>query len=161
MRLPRARTLLATTAVVVATGAVGAASGDFDSRWYRRLRKPPFQPPGVVFPLVWPVLYADIAVSSAAVLDAAGRRGARTARRSFAGALGVNLVLNTAWTPLTTRGRNVWLSAAEAGALTVSSWDLVRRAWSLDRPAAVALIPYAAWCTFATVLAGDLAAQND
>lgn len=161
MKLPRPRILLATTAAVVATGAIGAATGDFDSRWYRRLRKPSFQPPGLVFPLVWPVLYADIAVSSAAVLDAAGRAANRKAQRSFAVALGVNLALNTAWTPLTTRGRRIWLSAAEAAVLAVSSWDLVRRARQLEPKAAVALTPYAAWCTFATVLSADLAHRND
>lgn len=151
---------LATTAGVVATAAVGTAGGDYGSRWYRRLRKPPFDPPAIVFPIVWPLLYADIAVASAAVLEAARAAANHRAHQSYAAALGANLVLNATWTPVATRSRHVWLSAAQAGALAVSSWDLVRRAAPLHQRAAVALTPYAAWCTFATVLSTDLARRN-
>lgn len=151
---------LATTAGVVATAAVGTAGGDYGSRWYRRLRKPPFDPPAIVVPIVWPLLYADIAVASAAVLEAARAAANHRAHQSYAAALGTNLVLNATWTPVATRSRHVWLSAVQAGALAVSSWDLVRRAASLHQRAAVALTPYAAWCTFATVLSTDLARRN-
>ena len=36
---------------------VSPARGEAD-RWYRELEKPGFTPPGAVFPVVWPVLYA-------------------------------------------------------------------------------------------------------
>lgn len=151
---------LATAAGVVVAAAVGTAGGDYGSRWYRRLRKPPFEPPAIVFPLVWPLLYADIAVGSAAVLEAARTAANHRAHQSYAAALGANLLLNATWTPLTTRGRHLRLSAVQAGVLAASSWDLVRRAAPLHQQAAVALTPYAAWCTFATVLATDLARRD-
>jgi benzodiazapine receptor len=39
-----------------------------------------------------------------------------------------------------------------AGALAMSSIDLARRAGQTHRAAGIALSPYAAWCSFATVL---------
>lgn len=164
MRLPRlltSRSLLATSVAVTAAAALGTVGSDYGSRWYRRLDKPSFQPPAFAFPLVWTALYADVAVASAAVLDAAGRAGNARAQRSFAAALGVNLVLNASWTPVSTRVRHGWLSAVHAAVLTASSADLVRRARPLEPRAATALVPYVAWCGFATVLAGDIAELND
>lgn len=157
----RSRSLLATSAAVVATAVVGGAGADYRSRWYRRLDKPSFQPPAATFPIAWTVLYADVAVASAAVLDAAATAGNARARRSYATALGVNLALNASWTPVQTRVRKVWLSTLHAGVLTLSSADLARRARPLVPGAAGALLPYVAWCGFATVLAGDIAELND
>ena len=155
------KSLLATSAAVTATAVVGGAGADYSSRWYKRLDKPSFQPPAAAFPIVWSVLYADVAVSSAAVLEAASAAGNGRARRAYATALGVNLALNATWTPVQTRARKVWLSTVHAGVLTLSSADLVRRARVLAPRAAVSLVPYVAWCAFATVLAGDIAEQND
>ncbi|WP_441295104.1 TspO/MBR family protein [Kocuria sp. UCD-OTCP] len=86
--------LLKTSAQTGAAAAAGtAASAGVDSPWYRDLRKPGLQPPAAVFPVVWTVLYADLAVTSAAVLTelqrptrpGAHRRGAdRQHRRSRA-----------------------------------------------------------------------------
>src|SRR6476469_9454740 len=60
------RTLVTTSAAVAATAVAGSiASQDVGGRWYRRLDKPAFQPPGAVFPVVWTALYTDIAVTTA------------------------------------------------------------------------------------------------
>ena len=77
----RVFTLIATSAAVAATAAVGglATGPAVQSSWYAQLRKPAYQPPRAVFPVVWPVLYADIAVVSAATTDRLVTPG--TARR--------------------------------------------------------------------------------
>jgi tryptophan-rich sensory protein len=75
------RTKLASAAAVAATAAIGGlASRPAQSPWYEQLRKPPYQPPRQAFPIVWPALYADIAVTSAATLDELEARG-ETAQR--------------------------------------------------------------------------------
>ena len=56
-------------AVFVTAGLGGLASRPAESDWYAKLRKPWFQPPRQVFPIVWPILYADIAAVSASAMD--------------------------------------------------------------------------------------------
>ena len=145
---------------MLATAVAGELATDPTSSWYRSLRKPPWQPPPRAFGLVWTPLYADIAVTSARALDAfeaAGRQGERRAHR---GALAANLVLNAGWNAVFFRVHRPWLAAAECAVLTVSAADLVRRTAAVDRPAAVALAPYPAWCAFATALTVGIARRN-
>ena len=160
------KTVLWTSAATAATAAAGGLATDPDSLWYRRLRKPDWQPPAIAFPVVWTALYADLAVTSAVALDSdnAGTRAAATARRqeiaAYRGALAANLVLNAAWSWLFWRSRRPWLAAAECAVLTASSADLVRRTYRLNQGAGVSLAPYALWCGFATVLSTAIARIN-
>src|SRR5689334_16004760 len=67
----RALTLAKTAGAAAATAVLGglATGPAVQSKWYQSLRKPSFQPPKQVFPIVWPLLYTDIALVSAATLD--------------------------------------------------------------------------------------------
>ncbi|WP_346925571.1 TspO/MBR family protein [uncultured Arthrobacter sp.] len=155
-----------TAAATAATAAAGGVATDPDSGWYRRLRKPLWQPPAIAFPVVWTALYADLAVSSAVALDsndvpdAPGGKAPQQEIRAYRGALAANLVLNAAWSWLFWRSRRPWLAAAECAVLTASSADLVRRTYKLNRGAGVSLAPYALWCGFATVLSTAIARLN-
>ncbi|GAA2706326.1 hypothetical protein GCM10010429_16830 [Micromonospora olivasterospora] len=53
-----------TSAAVALTAAIGAAATDPSTRWYRRLRKPSWQPPAAAFPAVWTPLYGLAVASS-------------------------------------------------------------------------------------------------
>ena len=159
-------TLVWTAAATAATAAAGGVATDPASAWYRQLRKPDWQPPAVAFPVVWTALYADLAVSSAVALDShdpTDAPGVKTRRQEIAayrGALAANLVLNATWSWLFWRARRPWLAAAECAILTVSSADLVRRTYHVNRGAGVSLAPYALWCGFATVLSTAIARLN-
>lgn len=159
-------TVLWTAAATAATAVAGGVATDPDGAWYRRLRKPKWQPPAIAFPVVWTALYADLAVSSAVALDSSGGEdgvGSKTMKReltAYRSALAANLVLNAAWSWLFWRARRPWVAAAECAVLTASSADLVRRTYILNRGAGVALAPYAAWCGFATALSTAVAGLN-
>ncbi|MUN64382.1 tryptophan-rich sensory protein [Kocuria sediminis] len=174
----------AQTAAAAAAGTAATASG-VDSTWYADLRKPPLQPPPAVFPVVWTALYADLAVTSAAVLtelqrrtrpgrhghrdrngvirrprpgdtpSAAGRR-----RRGYRTALAVNLALNAGWSWVFFSRHDTATATVAAAALTASSADLARRAGQVRPLLGVALLPYAGWCGFATVLSGRIHRLN-
>jgi translocator protein len=117
----------------------------------RDAKKPRFQPPRQVFPIVWPLLYADIAAVSAATLDHL-RDEDHAKARAYTALLAANLVLNASWTWLFFPRRQLGASAVAAAALTASSADLTRRAVAARGPSAGALAAYPAWCAFATVL---------
>ena len=154
------RTLLATSAAVTATAVIGSLATDPDSRWYRWLRKPAFQPPTAAFPIAWTALYADIALVSALSLADLAETGKDDKRRTYAIALGSNLVLNAAWSVLFFNRKNLPAAAVESVALAASSADLVRRSWQVSPQKGVALSPYAAWTTFASVLTMALRRKN-
>lgn len=156
-----ARTLATTTAAVTATAVIGGlASRPAESPWYRALEKPPYQPPRQVFPIVWPVLYADIAVVSASTLDDMARRGRQPARRAYIAALATNLVLNAGWSWLFFGRRRLGASAVTAGVLAVSSADLTRRSVAAGGAAAAPIAAYAAWTAFAAALSTHLWVLN-
>lgn len=175
------RKLLATSAAVTATAVVGSiASTGVDSDWYRDLAKPDFQPPKQAFPIVWPVLYGSIALASAGVLAVKARKRATVKRREEWGArpdaveaaredditrgyrraLLVNLALNAGWSWTFFRRHDLDLALATAGGLAASSTDLVRRAGRVHRGLGWALVPYAAWCGFATALTASIRRLN-
>lgn len=146
------KVLPVTCAAVAATAGLGSlASSDVKSSWYAALDKPKFQPPGGVFPVVWTLLYSDIALTSALAIDRLRVRDP-AALRGYRGALALNLALNASWSWVFFRGHRLGPAVWVAGALAASSIDLTRRTVAAERVAGIALSPYAAWCTFAKVL---------
>ncbi|RKE23492.1 TspO/MBR family protein [Streptomyces sp. TLI_171] len=146
----------ATAAAVTATAVLGARAVDPDSTWYRSLAKPPWQPPSWAFGAVWTPLYASIAWAGGRALAAAEGRD----RAALATSLGVNLGLNSAWNWLFFRRQSPAAGLVGTSLLDVSNAELIRRTQRTDPTAAAALLPYAAWCVFATALNADIARRN-
>ncbi|MGW8780867.1 TspO/MBR family protein [Streptomyces sp. NPDC055796] len=147
----------AAAAVVVAAAATaGSVAVDADSAWYRSLRKPAWQPPSWAFGVVWTPLYASIAFAAGHALGRTrGREGAR-----LAASFGVNLALNAGWTWLFFRRRSPRAALAGTLILDLSNAELIRRTSRTDPVAARALLPYSAWCVFATALNISLTRRN-
>lgn len=153
----RSLTLAKTATAVLATAVAGSlASRPAESLWYSRLEKPSFQPPRQAFPIVWPILYADIAAVSASAIDQFEERKQPEKARAYRTALTANLILNGSWSWLFFTRRQLGLSAVAAAALTVSSADLTRRAADAGGRRAAVLSPYPLWCAFATVLSSRI-----
>jgi translocator protein len=149
----RPSTLAKTVGAVIATATIGGLAGrPAESDWYARLKKPRFQPPRQVFPIVWPVLYADIAAVSASTIDGLQDQKRSEKARAYTAALAVNLILNGSWTWLFFSRHQLGASAAVAAALTASSADLTRRAVEARSTSGAPLVLYPLWCAFATAL---------
>ncbi|GAA2895563.1 tryptophan-rich sensory protein [Actinoplanes cyaneus] len=149
-------TWMKTSAAVAAAAGAGSIATDPGSRWYRTLRKPPWQPPPAAFPAVWTPLYALIAVAGTRALN----RGDAGERRAFARSYAINLGLNAAWTALFFRAKQPKLALAEIALLNVSNLLLLRQAAKVDRLAGAALAPYVAWTMFATALNAAIVKSN-
>lgn len=125
-------------------------------RWYRRLEKPPFNPPQAVFPPVWTALYTLIALSAWRVW-----RNRTGRKRSAALALwGGQLIANAAWSKLFFGARRPGAALADSVALLAGTgaYTLVTR--DMDRRAAALMLPYAAWVAFATLLNEEIVRRN-
>jgi translocator protein len=148
----RPKTLVSTVGAVLTTATLGGlASRPAESAWYAQLKKPSFQPPRQAFPIVWPILYADVAAVSASTLDHLRDHDPEQAR-TYAALLGANLALNAGWTWLFFTRRQLGVSALAAAVLAASSADLTRRAVAARGAPGAVLGLYPAWCAFATLL---------
>jgi tryptophan-rich sensory protein len=147
---------------VVALAAVGGArvgpgpSNPRTERWYRRLRRPPFQPPAAVFGPVWTVLYAMIAASGWRIWRLPSNH-----RRSIALALwGGQMAANAAWTPLFFGARRPGAAMADLVAQLGLTSAYTAAASRLDRGAATLMAPYLVWTAFAGALNEEIVRRN-
>lgn len=154
------RQLAFTGGATAVSALLGSLATDPSSAWYRSLDLPRWQPPAAVFPLVWTILYGDIAVVTAGALAEQDRRGETDEARALRLALTVNLALNAGWCAVFFRARRPWAAAAVAAALTAGSADLTRRVHDTGHHRSLRLAPYPLWCGFATALSVAVARRN-
>lgn len=159
--MPEASTRDGAGALVAFAGLTAAAAGfgarySADSRWYRKLEKPPFQPPPWVFGPAWTVLYGLIAVSGWRVWRRRERPEAKAALRWW----GVQLGLNAAWSWLFFGKKRPGVALGDLLALQLASAQYARRAARVDAPAAWLWAPYLAWVTFAGALNEEVVRRN-
>lgn len=140
---------LIASATTVAAAVVGTLGVRTKTTWYRALDKPAWQPPPRAFPLVWTPLYGSIAWAGSRALNAAARNGQAG---TYATILGTDLAANAGWCWAFFAARSTTAGLATITALNAANVALVARTWKHDRAAAAALLPYAAWCGFATAL---------
>ncbi|QSQ20663.1 tryptophan-rich sensory protein [Pyxidicoccus parkwayensis] len=144
------------TALTVGAALLGGRQSSADQLWYRRLRKPPYQPPSKAFAPVWTVLYGLIAISGWRVWTAPAG-----ARRSKALTLwGVQLGLNAAWSWLFFGKHQPRRALVDNLALLGSIGAYVATSRNVDRPAAWMVAPYLAWVGFANVLNAEIVRRN-
>jgi tryptophan-rich sensory protein len=128
---------------------VAALSGAFfmPGEWYRRLNKPFFQPPDWLFGPAWTVLYIMIAYAGWLVWDAAG-----WAAGMALGLYAFQLVLNALWSAVFFGMRRIGWAAIEAAAMWLAILATIIAFWPISQLAAVLMLPYLAWVTFAFTL---------
>jgi tryptophan-rich sensory protein len=124
--------------------------------WYRTLRKPRVNPPDRVFGPVWTALYAQMAAAAWLVRRAMSRRPERAGTRDWGRAAlvawGVQLALNVAWSGCFFRLRSIVGGLAVIAALWAAIATTAALAWRTSRGAALLLVPYLLWVSFAAYL---------
>ena len=121
--------------------------------WYQTLHKPSFSPPDWVFGTVWTVLYAAMAVAAWLVRREADRTPARaTVGRQALVAWGVQLALNVAWSAVFFGQRRIGAAVVVLAALWTAIAVCVERSARVSRGAALLLLLYLAWTSFAAAL---------
>jgi tryptophan-rich sensory protein len=119
------------------------------STWYPTLAKPWFTPPPGVIPVVWTVLFTLMGVS----LFLAWRAGLTSPEfRGAAYAFAAQFVFNIIWS-----AAFFGLQSPKAGLAVIAMlWILILltiyRFYPLSREAALLLVPYIAWVSFAAIL---------
>jgi translocator protein len=144
-----ASSLLALLGFIAACLAVALTGSLFrPGDWYERLVKPPWRPPNRLFAPVWSVLYFMIAISGWLVWQESGFSGATLALTVY----GIQLVLNAAWTPIFFGLRRPGLGFLHIVLVWLSIVATMWLFYPIYVLAALLLLPYLLWVSFAAAL---------
>lgn len=125
--------------------------------WYAGLIKPAWTPPNSLFPIVWNILYGMIAVSLWMLWD---RTPPSALRTRALGLFGVQLVLNALWSPVFFAWHYVWPALAIITGMIILVVLTIKAAWPIQRWAAVLLLPYLLWISYASTLNAGIGIMN-
>jgi len=137
--------------VSLSAGLIGSLvmfRGDFEA-WYPTLVKPAFTPPSWVFGPVWTALYILMGVAAFLVWQKdLGRRAVRVALAWFL----VQLVLNALWSPVFFGLHRIGWALVVIVLLWAAMVVTIRCFSRVSGAAALLLVPYLLWVSFATAL---------
>jgi tryptophan-rich sensory protein len=138
-------------------GVIGSIfTSESVSTWYQTIEKPSFSPPNWLFGPVWTTLYVLMGISLFLIWRATSTATFPTARRNrkiaaFI-AFGSQLILNVLWSFIFFGLRSPQLAFAEIVILLISIMVTIVIFYKISRLAAVLMMPYAGWVTFASFL---------
>ena len=112
------------------------------------IHKPPLSPPGVLFPLVWTILYALMGIGAARIEASADGDLRSRALNVFV----VQLVVNFFWSLIFFNARAYGFALVWLLLLWVLIIAMILMFWPVDRLSALLQIPYLLWVTFAAYL---------
>ena len=138
--------LLLLIAVPLAVGGLAALLSGGMGEAYQSYAKPPLSPPGWVFAVVWPILYALMGYASFLVARSEGNK-----TRAFV-FYGLQLLANFLWPILFFRFELVGSALALLAVLWVLVLLTLREFSELSDRAGDLLIPYILWLSFALYL---------
>ena len=119
------------------------------STWYATLQKPPFTPPNWLFAPAWATLYLLMGIS-AFIIWRRGLDNPQVKRALFL--FVIQLVLNTLWSVVFFGFESPLYGVIVIAALWVAILFTILKFFKVSSVAAVLLLPYILWVTFAAVL---------
>ena len=155
---PAAAALAATALVAPALVSLGESPSRSRSTriWYALLRKPGFNPPKAVFPVVWTLLDGALAFGAYRL----ARKPSTPQRNRALGLFAANVAMITGWSRLFFRRHDLGAAAAGSAAIAATATAYVAAARPVDKPAAASAVPLVAWVAFATVLSTTVWRMN-
>ena len=138
--------LLGWLLLAFAASAVGAVASVDAGSFYAQLSKPSWAPPAWVFGPVWSALYALMGVAAWLVWRSPGPK------RAALSLFGAQLVANALWSWLFFAWHRGALAAVEVLVLLALIAATLAAFWGSSRLAALLLVPYLLWVSFASAL---------
>jgi tryptophan-rich sensory protein len=139
----------------IAASIGSAATFSSVDDWYQKLDKPSFNPPRWVFGPAWSTLYLLMGIADF-IVSREGSEAASNAR----GIYRAQLALNAVWSVLFFGLRSPLAALIEIAFLWVAILMTIVAFWRVSKPAALLLVPYLLWTTFATVLNASIWHKN-
>ncbi|MDO5149525.1 MAG: TspO/MBR family protein [Oscillospiraceae bacterium] len=137
-------------------GSLSALFSGSSFSLFRELNKPPFSPPGWIFPVVWTVLYALMGFSAYIIYSSDSKEKSRALV-----IYGAQLFVNFLWSIVFFRFELLKLSVAVILILLTLVTIMILKFRKISRTAAFLNIPYLIWIMYATWLNIGIAVLND
>lgn len=115
--------------------------------WYMSLNKPFFSPPNFVFGPVWTTLYFLMGISIFLIFERKIKD-----KNKLLGLFGLQLFLNFLWSLIFFGAHNPALAFVVIIFLWISILVLIIKFWKISQQAAMLLMPYLLWVSFASFL---------
>ena len=150
--------LICSVAVCILIGFFGSfATRDSVTTWYTDLSRPSFIPPDWTFGVVWPILYVMMGISAFLIWNMGFDK---TEVKVALGIFGLQLILNGLWTPIFFGLHLIGLALVEIIMMWAAILLTIISFWKVSKPAALLLLPYIFWVSFAIVLNASLFILN-
>ena len=141
----------------LATALIGSVFTSGNMSWYRTIRKPEWTPGGQLIGTVWTVLFTLTAISAILAWNATTGTAALPI---IMAAFVANAALNVLWSFLFFSLHQMRLAIFECALLGISVLALIILIWPASVPAALLLVPYGLWVSFATFLTWSVWREN-
>lgn len=141
------KSLLINLLITLGGGAVIAFLTRDSMEVYANVQQPPLAPPGVVFPIIWTILYTLMGISAYMITESNSKL-----KNKALTVYGIQLFLNFIW-PLVFFNGQMFLSAfIILMALWIMVLWMIGIFYKINPISAFLQIPYALWLTFAAYL---------
>ena len=124
--------------------------------WYQGISKPPWTPPDWIFGPVWSLLYGMMAIAAWLIWRKAGWSVGKKPLLWFA----LQLALNSLWSILFFGLHSPGWALADIFLLWLAILMTMRAFWPVSTWAAMLLLPYFLWVSFASVLNATIWQMN-
>ena len=149
--------LVSVLAIEVLGGLSGWVSNSgYGNDWFDGLTKPSFMPPGPVFGIVWPILYALLGISLAIILAELPSARRRVGLILFF----AQLALNFAWSPIFFALHDITLAKVVIFVMAALAAAAAGQFLRIRPVAGWLMAPYLAWLVFAATLTTTIERLN-
>lgn len=135
------KSILIPVAIGGIVGLIQSSAND-----YGNLKKPPLSPPGIVFPIVWTILYIIMGISYA-ILKTNGKVDDKVNKVYYS-----QLIVNALWTIIFFNLKLRLLAFLWIILLAILVIIMIKEFYKRNKVAGLLQIPYIIWVAFATYL---------
>ena len=140
-------TLIISIFVCLLIGFLGGISVKADNFvWYNSLNKSPLNPPNLLFPIAWSILYILLAVSVSIIINT--KPMDKKAIVDFI----IQLILNSLWTYIFFGLKQPLFGLIEIIILDIMIIITIFKFKNISKLSSLLLVPYLLWCLFASYL---------
>lgn len=147
MTLKKYKPYLISIAIPLAVGGISAFFTMKGMPYFQMQEKPWFQPPNVVFPIVWTILYTLMGISAARI-----RKSNDPKKKQALHTYWLQLAVNFLWSVIFFTLHMYFLGFLWLLLLIGLVVKMILQFAQIDLKAAKLQIPYLLWCSFAAIL---------